>query len=132
MSAAGHDQMRPYLEEFRTALEDCEGLYRSAALECARSHPELVGESRREFVQRMVDLSHGLMLKIFVEIAYIDRHWSSEDLFVAGVLFEHVWDQKLDRKQLKEALAHYLGQTGLTWDVLLGPFERLAPFRGRV
>src|SRR5205814_8059586 len=34
-------------------------------------------------------------------------------------------------KQIKRGLHHFLEQTGLTWDALLGPFERLAAFRLR-
>jgi hypothetical protein len=119
------------LDEFRKVLEDCEDLYRSCALECVRSHAELTGESRREFLRRMVDLSHGLMLRIFLDIAYADRRWEPADLELAGVLFEHVWDRKLDGKQLREALTHFLDQPRLTWDTLIGPFERLATFHRR-
>src|SRR5207247_8692197 len=38
---------------------------------------------------------------------------------------------QLTPEQLKSALAHFHQLTGLTWDILLGPFERLEAFRGR-
>src|SRR5438876_684521 len=121
--------LHPILQEFRQALEECSQLYRSSAAECSRSHTELENESRKEFVRRMVDLSHGLVLKIFVEVAYVDRRWNAADLALAGVLAEHIWDRRLTQEQLKKALYHFLEQTNLSWDTLLGPFERLPSFR---
>jgi hypothetical protein len=121
----------PIIDEFRKVIEDCEDLYRSCALECVRSHAELTGESRREFLRRMVDLSHGLLLRIFLDIGYAKRRWEPTDLELAAVLFEHLWDRKLDTKQLREALTHFLDQPRLTWDTLIGPFERLPAFHRR-
>jgi AAA+ superfamily predicted ATPase len=117
--------------DFRTAMEDCEDLYLSGAQEHARSHPELTGEARRDFVQRMADLSHGLLVKIFLDVAYADRKWTEEDFVLAREMFDHVWGKRLKKKELREALTHFLGQSGLTWDVLLGPFERMGTFRRR-
>src|SRR5438477_13114228 len=55
--------LQPILQDFRQALEECSQLYRSSAAESSRSNAELENESRKEFVRRMVDLSHGLVLK---------------------------------------------------------------------
>jgi hypothetical protein len=118
-------------DEFRRALEDCEDLYRSSALEYARTYPELLGVSPREFVQRTLNLYRGLVLKIFVEIAYINRRWTAEELGLAYELYDHLWGRQLGEEQLREALARFQEQTGLTWDALIGPFERLLPFRRR-
>src|SRR5262249_25086355 len=111
--------------------DECEDLYRSCAIECANGRSDLVGEARRDFLRRMVDLSHGLMLKIFVGIAYVDRRWSAEDMILADELFEFIWNRRLNEKQLKESLNHFLEQSSLSWDTLLGPFERLHEFRNR-
>jgi hypothetical protein len=119
------------LDEFRQAVEECTRLYRASAAECSRSHTELGNESRKEFVHRMVDLSHGLLLKIFVEVAYVDRHWNAADMALAGVLAELIWGRRLTHEQLKKALHHFQDETNLSWDTLLGPFERLASFRER-
>jgi hypothetical protein len=123
------DNLRALVDEFRRALEDCEDVYVSAAHECARLHPESMGGSRREFVERMIDLHRGLVLKIFISVAFVDHQWSHEDLVVARAMFEHLWARRLDEEQTRQTLTHFLGQTGLTWDALLNPFERLETFR---
>src|SRR6516165_8040851 len=117
--------LHPILDEFRQTLEECSELYRASAAECSRSNADLANESRKEFVRRMVDLSHGLALKIFVEVAYVDRHWDAVDLALAGVLVEHIWDRRLTPEQIKKALQHFQDQANTSWDALLGPFERL-------
>jgi hypothetical protein len=123
----------PLVEEYRAALEDCERLYRVSALECSRAHQApYYAESEGDFLERMVNLGRGLMVRIFVDIAYLDHRWSPEALVLAAELFEYIWGKRLKPKQLKEALAHFQEQKGLTWDTLLGPFHRLAPFRSRL
>jgi AAA+ superfamily predicted ATPase len=121
----------PIVEEYRKSLDECEHLYRSCALKCTHSHKELYSESDEAFIDRMVDLSHGLMLKIFLDIACLDPHWSTEIVVLAGELFEFVWGKRLKPNQLKEALNHFQRKNDLTWDALLGPFDRLKPFRER-
>src|SRR5262249_29367633 len=120
-----------YVDVYRKALEDCEDLYRSAALEVLHSQPELAKDARRDFLHRMIDLHRGLALKIFVDVAFVERRWSDEALELAEELSLHLYQKDLKRGQVLEALDHYLSQTGLTWDVLLGPFERLSAIRGR-
>ena len=107
------------------------GMYRTCAVECAEARPDLAGEPRSAFLHRMIDLHRGLLLKTFVEVAYVDHHWTDEELLLARELYEHVWRRQLDDKQLRVALSHFLDQSDLTWDVLLGPFERLKEFRQR-
>jgi tellurite resistance protein len=119
------------LDEFEQALSDCTELYRVSAAECSRSHAEQGGGSRQEFVRRMVDLSYGLLLKVFVEVAYSDRHWNATDLALAGVLAQHIWGRELTQDQLKKALNHFQEQADISWDTLLGPFERIDAFRNR-
>ena len=131
MSAADRDNLKTLAAEFRQALEDCEDLYLSAAQECARLHPESLNCTRREFIERMVDLHRGLVVKIFIAIAFVDHQWSHEDLVLARAMFEHLWGRRLDEEQTREALTHFLHQTGLTWDALLNPFDRLETFRQR-
>jgi AAA+ superfamily predicted ATPase len=123
------EELAPLVDAFRGALEDCRDLYHAGAIECLRTHPEMADTSQDEFVQRMVDLHRGLLLKLFVEVAYVDRRWTEEELVLAIELFDHVWNKRLTEKQARVALAHYLDQDALTWDVLLGPFERLSSFR---
>ncbi len=131
MSDSQQPQTRPLVDEFRRALEDCEDLYRSSALEHVRTRPDSLLEAPRDFVHRMLNLYRGLVLKIVVETAHIDGRWSSQELALAIELYEHLWGRQLNEEQVKEALAHFQQLTGLTWDILLGPFERLETFRRR-
>jgi AAA+ superfamily predicted ATPase len=131
MSAPEASDLVPVVEEFGRALEECEEIYRSAALECTRSHQELYGESEEAFRERMADLGHGLVLKIFLDLTAHERHWGPEVLALADELVHHVWDRRLKSRQLREVLALFQEENGLTWDALLGPFERLWPFRRR-
>ena len=131
MPDSKQDNLRALVEEFRRALEDCEDLYVSAAQECARLHPESMGGPRREFMERMIDLHRGLILKIFIAVAFVDHQWTHEDLVLARSMFEHLWARRLDEEQARQTLTHFLGQTGLNWDVLLNPFDRLETFRDR-
>jgi hypothetical protein len=117
--------------EFRKALRELEDVYRSGAIECARLYPQLAGGSASEFLERMLDLHRGLAMKVFVEVAHIDWHWSDEELVLARELFEHIWGRRLDEPELRRALDHVREQERLTWDALLGPFGRLAPLRNR-
>jgi hypothetical protein len=132
MSDSGRHYLDAVVEEFRRALEDCEHLYVTSAQECLRLHPEMVEDSRRDFLHRMVDLHRGLILKIFLAVAFVDRHWSHEDIVLAGTMFEHLWGRRLNDSQIRQSLDHFLEQSGLTWDVLLGPFDRLESFRQRI
>jgi AAA+ superfamily predicted ATPase len=131
MSRPDPSDLVPIVEEYRKALQECGELYESCARECLRSHLDLSGESQEDFLQRMIDLSHGLMLKIFLDIASLDGQWGHEDLLLAAELFEHVWSKRMKPRQLREALDHFREQGVPDWDALVGPFERIGPFRGR-
>jgi hypothetical protein len=131
MSTPDASDLVSIVEEFRKVLEECEELYRSCALECARSHLDVGSDSEDDFLQRMIDLSHGLMLKVFLDIASLDGDWGPEDLALAGELFEFIWGKRLKSKKLREALDHFQHGGSLRWQALLGPFERLGPFRNR-
>ncbi len=119
--------------EFRAALEECEELYRSSALECAPLNPELSGEAAVAFVEQMLELHRTLLVKLFVEIAQVDWRWSPEELVLAGELSEHVWGKRLSDAQLKKQFERVLeDRPGFRWPSLVGPFARLAPLRDRV
>jgi len=114
---------------FRQAMEKCESIYHTAALEYAHRYPEQVNRSSADFVGRMLDLHRGVVIKVFVEIAHVDWQWSANELRLAAQLFEHVWRQRLKDDQLRQALAHVLEKSHLRWESLLGPFERLGLLR---
>jgi adenylate kinase family enzyme len=131
MSRSDPTNLVPIVDEYHKALQDCEDLYESCAQECIHTRLDLGQESEEDFLRRMLDLSHGLMLKVFVEIASLDGEWGPEDLLLAGELFEFVWNKRVKAKQLREALDHFQkkGIPGL--DALLGPFEHLTPFANK-
>src|SRR6516164_5510500 len=111
-SAVDPSDLVPIVVEYRKALEECGQLYESCAQECLHTNLNLSGETEDEFLQRMVDLGHGLMLKIFLSIAGLDGQWSHEDLLLAVELIEYVWGKRLKPKQLRETLDHCRRQGG--------------------
>ena len=118
-------------QRFRNLLQECRDLYRDCAVEYAEQHPELIHDSAGAFVERMVNLHRGLILKVFVEIAEADQLLSTGELRLARELFAHAWGRRLDDHQIRESLLHYTETTHLRWDSLLWPFERLSTFRRR-
>jgi hypothetical protein len=118
-------------EAYRELLEECERLYRACATQYAEQHPDLIHDSPEGFLERMLDLHRGLVLKVFVEIAQADQRISSREMVLARELFEHAWGRRLNDAQLREALVHYVETTHLRWDSLLRPFEHMSSFRAR-
>ncbi len=116
---------------YRELLQECERLYRSCATQFIEQHPDLIHDSPGHFLERMLDLHRGLVLKVFVEIAQADDRISRRERELGRELFEHAWGKRLDDGQLKEALVHYAEETHLRWSSLLWPFERLSAFRER-
>lgn len=117
-------------QEFRRALKDCERLYRTSAQECVQNHPQLISGSPAEFVARMLDLHRGLVVKIFVEVARVDRRLSTHEQRLAAALFEHAWAKELSQDGIREAFKHCMKQADdLSWGKLVGPFARLTPLR---
>lgn len=121
--------LEPLAREFRQAVQALETLYRNSALDYAQQRPDLVPDSADAFVNRMMDLCRGLVLKVFVDVAEADRFWSDEELFLAQELFAHLWGRRLDADQTRDALSNMMDQNRLTWDSLVGPFQRLSPLR---
>src|SRR5262249_8298928 len=116
---------------FRNLLHECQELYRNCALAYIEKHPEFIQDSPEAFVERMLNLHRGLVLKVFVEIALADRRISAGELRLARELCAHAWGRQLDDGQIQETLLHYSETTHLRWDSLLWPFERLSTFRHR-
>jgi hypothetical protein len=115
---------------YREMLEECERLYRSCATHFIEEHPDLIHDSPEAFLERMLDLHRGLVLKVFVEIAEADQRISAGERELARELFAHAWGKRLSDEQVKESIIHYLDTTHLRWDSLLWPFQRLSAFRG--
>lgn len=94
MSDSGKDELQSVIDGFRKLLRECEDLYRSSAMECVQRHPELIKQAPDDFVDRMMDLHRGLLIKVFVEIAHIDWKWKPSERLLARELFEHVWGKR--------------------------------------
>src|SRR5262249_44596773 len=116
-------------QEYRDLLQECKELFRSCATEFTEQHPDLVHDSPEHFLERMLDLHRGLILKVFIEIAQADDRFSRRELALAREVFQHAWHVELTDEQVKESLLHYTETTHLRWDSLLWPFERLSVFR---
>jgi hypothetical protein len=116
---------------YRELLGECERLYRSCATQFIEQHPDLINDTPEHFLERMLDLHRGLILKVFVEIAQADERISRREKELGRELFEHAWGKRLNDEQLKGALVHYVEETHLRWASLLWPFERLSAFRER-
>jgi tellurite resistance protein len=129
MPATPRKRPSPVVLEFRRALRDCEHLYRDAAQQIVRFHPELLHEPPADFLTLMLDLHRGLLIKAFVDVAQVDWHWSREERVLGAELVEHVWDRKLRGEQLKRALEHMVNHADLEWGSLVRPFAELPPLR---
>src|SRR5208283_4762499 len=98
---------------FRKLLQDCLELYRHCAEEYAQKHPDLIRDSPGAFVERMLELHRGLVLKIYTEMVQAKQHMTEADLRLGQELFEHAWGKKLNEQQVRDALIHYVETTYL-------------------
>jgi hypothetical protein len=119
------------VDEFRQLLRQGQEVYETCAREYAARNPELIHDSADAFVERMLNLHRGLVLKVFVEVVQARQRCSPAELELARELFDHAWGKRLNDAQVKEALLEYTETTHLRWDSLLYPFERLSTFRAR-
>lgn len=118
------------IEQFRRALGDCQRVYEQAAQEYAAIGRESDSFSADRFAELMLDLQRGLVVKIFVEVAQSDWHFSAAERELAVALIQHVWKVNLEPDQVRPAIEELVEKAGqLTWDTLLQPFERLGYLR---
>jgi hypothetical protein len=121
------------VQQFRMAQWDCQQLYRSAAEECVRNYPHLIKQPSGSFINLMNDLHRGLLIKVFVTIVKADWKWSPAETLLTTELFLHVWGERLEGDKLRAALENVMhNENKLRWKSLVGPFDELAPLRGRV
>jgi AAA+ superfamily predicted ATPase len=130
--SAGADQSKLF-EQFRQELERCRQLFYDGAQQCIESHPGLLEQDPPRFRQKMRELERGLLVKVLVEIAQSDWHWSENEYLLAAELFDHCWRRRLNRAELKESLKEVTGRCSeLTWDSLCRPFAEFPVLRKRV
>lgn len=121
------------LLELRQSLQEMETLYRAGAMLCGQLCPEKLPDGPEYFSDLLLDLHRGLLIKIFVEIAWSDGRWSNPERDAGLILLRHVWGERVGDQPTNELLksAVDLAQS-LQWDVLLGPFIRLAPLADQI
>ncbi len=119
---------------FRATLSECRQLYGSAGREIADQFPELIlGGSPREFVEMMEELHKALLVKIYTRVAQADRRLLPAQLELATILFEHLWQERLEGDKLTTMLRSVSHQVeGMTLYSLVRPFDQIAPLRNRV
>ena len=111
----------------RRVIRDCGKLYRRCGTWMVRRHPTLL-EGESDFVQLMDDLHRGLLIKVYVTIVRADDRWTAQEKRVAAAMIEHLWGQKLQGTELRDAATGLFQQADqLTWESLVAPFVRYAP-----
>lgn len=125
------DDFDVLLDDFRNALADCEEAFHTAALVTLRDHAELAPKPAGTFVGRMTDLHRGLLIKVFTDVAGVDRRWSARERELAAALFQHVWGMRLPDDALMEAVHGVQERNDLAFSALLGHFTWLPPFQER-
>src|SRR5687767_7987477 len=95
------------LAEFRQAMTDCRDLYRDCALETIQAQPAAAKPSPEAFLNRMLDLHRGLLVKVLVTLSQADLKLSSAECELAAELVYHVWNKRLaDRKSTRLNSSH--------------------------
>lgn len=122
---------RPSL--FTRTLDECRELYVSSGQLCAHEYPHLISRQGDRFIELMDDLHRALVLKVYFSVCEADRQWSEEERFLAEVLFEHLWNQRLTGENLRTA-AKRAAQDAmkLKWYALVRPFDQIVPLRERI
>jgi len=117
------------IRHFRKCLNNCQKVYQQGAQICTFSCPQEIGDPIK-FEALMLDLSRGLLVKIFTEMAYCDRKWSAAQKDLAVELFKHVWGTQIEPDRLLASLEHVVRHAEtLQWDALLAPFRDYEPLR---
>ncbi|HVT99270.1 MAG TPA: hypothetical protein VHE33_17340, partial [Acidobacteriaceae bacterium] len=102
------------------------------AKQCLQSNPRMIPD-RGPFKERMLELQRGLVVKILVEVAQSDWHWTENEYGLARELFEHCWGRRLNRAELKEALKEVCSRASeISWASLFRPFAEFPVLRKRI
>ena len=119
--------------QLRQEMNECESIYRAAAHLCRQTCPEQIQSDPDKFLDLMVDLHRGLLIKLFVEVSECERAWHPEEAEVAHELLDHVWGAAVERDQLPDVL-HNVAQLDKTveWENVLGPFARIPALADQV
>ena len=112
----------------RRVIRDCRKLYHHCGNWMVRRHPNLIEGRAVDFVRLMDDLHRGLLIKVYVSIVRADDRWTGPEKRVASEMIEHLWGEKLQGAELREAATGLFQQADqLKWESLVAPFVRYEP-----
>jgi SpoVK/Ycf46/Vps4 family AAA+-type ATPase len=129
---AAPDELNP-LTLFKRTLDECRELYVSSGQLCAQEFPDRLPKGGDKFVQLMDDLHRALLVKVYFTVCEADRQWSEAERYLAGVLFDHLWNQRLSGEKLRAAARQTAQDASkLKWYAIVRPFDQIVPLRDRV
>jgi AAA lid domain-containing protein/ATPase family protein associated with various cellular activities (AAA) len=113
------------LFQIREEMNECEAIYRAGAHLCLQRCPESIEGDPRKFLDLMIDLHRGLLVKLFFELTDCEKCWHAEECELAHELLNHVWGANVDPDDLMPVV-HQVAELDhtLTWESVLGPFVR--------
>lgn len=120
------------LNQFHQALVDCRQLYLTGAKLVAGASRNSAEPPDARFVQTMDELHRGLLIKLFISICGVDHIWTETEEKFAGILVQHLWQQNLSKRQLREAIERFEEDAEqLSWQQLVEPFRRYRALQGQ-
>jgi hypothetical protein len=118
------------LNQFHQSLVECRQLYLQGAKTANAELGEAVVGPPAHFLQSMDELHRGLLIKLYVSICGVDHIWTETEEKFAGILVQHLWQQNLTHRQLRDAIAQFRSSVEtLSWRQLVDPFRRYPPLR---
>lgn len=112
----------------RRVIRDCRKLYEHSGALMVRRYPTLLHGKVDAFPLLMDDLHRGLLVKVYVTIVRADERWTVPEKKVAAAMIEHLWGEKLQGAELREAATGLFQQADqLSWEALVAPFVRYPP-----
>ncbi len=107
-------------------LRDCKRIYTELAQRYVQEYPDRLSVPSDKFVEQMLDLHNGVLLKTLIDIAHCDRRWTDGEKLVARDILKHVWGVNVSSAALEESLQQVVAHTNmLKWSELLGPLIQL-------
>jgi SpoVK/Ycf46/Vps4 family AAA+-type ATPase len=113
-----------FQDQFVDAIDQCRQLYVDKVVECFVASPRRLGMESNEFFAEVQDRFNCLVIKAFVETAESDLVLTPAEAELAKVLVEHLLDQRVKPKQVREnfrELANLAKQT--SWGAALEPMK---------
>lgn len=128
---SGDDSIDPKIKRVMLQLIDqCESIFSMASQRAVTEFPNRIGPNVAEFREKMQDLFRGVLIKVFISIAWSDRYWSSAEKQAAQIILKRAWDVELCSDNLKQSLLHVAAKADtLQWAELLRPFTDIPELR---